>query len=56
MLISLLIVVLVLGLLLYVVQILPIAQPFKTAAIVIVAVIAVVYLLGYLPGGHGHLV
>lgn len=53
MLVTLLIVILVLGLLLYLVQLLPLAQPFKTAAMVVVVVIGVIYLLGLLPGHHG---
>lgn len=45
-LIGLLVVVIILGLLLYVVQMLPIPQPFKNAAIVIVVLIAIIFLLG----------
>ncbi len=45
-LVGLLIVVIVIGLLLYLVQILPIAQPMKTIAVVVVILIAIVWLLG----------
>lgn len=48
-LISLLILILVAGLLLYLVESLPIAQPFKLAARVVVVILLIVWLLGY---GH----
>lgn len=50
-LISLLILVIVLGLLLYVVGLLPLPAPFRTVAYVIVVLIAIVYLLSALGGG-----
>jgi hypothetical protein len=49
-LVSLLIVVLVLGLIIWLVQYLPIGEPFKTIAMVIVVVICLIYLLRLLPG------
>ena len=52
-LVSLLIAVVVLGLLLYVVGLLPLPAPFKTIAHVIVVLIAIVYLLGILGYGPG---
>jgi|APTNR8051073442_1049403.scaffolds.fasta_scaffold56474_2 hypothetical protein len=52
-LISLLIVVVVLGLLVYVVGLLPLPAPFKLIAHIIVVIIAVVYLLGLLGYGPG---
>lgn len=52
MLISLLIAVLVLGLLVYLIQLLPLPDPFRTVAIAIVILIAIFWLLGYLPGPH----
>ena len=54
MLIDLLIMVIVFGLLFYLVGMLPIAQPFKTAAQVILIIIAIVFLLGYMPFPHQH--
>lgn len=45
MLISLLIVVIILGLIVYLIQMLPIEQPFKTIALAIVILVAVLYLL-----------
>lgn len=50
-LIDLLIVVIVVGLLLYLVQMLPLAGPMKTVALVIVVLIAIVWLLS---SGHPH--
>lgn len=52
-LVSLLIAVVVLGLLFYVVGLLPLPAPFKTIAKVIVIVIAIIYLLGLLGYGPG---
>ena len=52
-LVSLLIVVVVLGLLIYVVGLLPLPAPFKTIAHVLVVIIAIVYLLGLLGYGPG---
>ncbi len=52
-LVSLLIVVVVLGLLIYVVGLLPLPAPFKTIANIIVILIAIVYLLGLLGYGPG---
>ena len=49
MLITLLIAVIALGLTLYFVQILPIAQPFKNIAKAIVILIAIYYVLRFLP-------
>ena len=50
---SLLVAVIVLGLLVWVVGMLPLPAPFKTIANVIVVIIAVVYLLGLLGYGPG---
>ena len=52
-LVSLLIAIVVLGLLLYVVGLLPLPAPFKTIAHVIVVLIAIIYLLGILGYGPG---
>ncbi len=52
-LIGLLIAVIVIGLLLYLVSILPIQAPFKTVAYILVVLIAIVWLLG--GGGGVHL-
>jgi hypothetical protein len=52
-LVSLLVAVVVLGLLFYVVGLLPLPAPFKTIALVIVALIAIIYLLGLLGYGPG---
>lgn len=49
-LISLLIMILVVGLLLWVVGLLPLPEPFKTAAYVVVVVIVIIYLIGMLGG------
>jgi hypothetical protein len=43
-LISLLVLVIILGLLIYVVQLLPLPPPFKTVAMVVVCLIAIVWL------------
>jgi hypothetical protein len=53
MLITLLIAVLILGLVLYAVRLAPIAEPFKSIAVVVVILIAIVWLLGFMPGHHG---
>lgn len=51
MLISLLIAVLVIGLLIWLIQMLPLPDPFKTIAMVIVVIIALLWLLqGFGPG------
>ena len=52
-LVSLLIAVVVLGLLIYVVGLLPLPAPFKTIAYVLVILIAILYLLGLLGIGPG---
>jgi hypothetical protein len=52
-LVSLLIAVVILGLLFYVVSLLPLPAPFKTIAQVIVIIIAILYLLGLLGYGPG---
>lgn len=49
-LIGLLIFVIVIGLLLYLIQVLPIQPPFKTIAYVVLVIIAIVWLLGGLTG------
>lgn len=54
MLISLLITIIVLGLLYYCVTLLPLPPPFKQIATVIFIVIAIVWLLSYLPGAPWH--
>lgn len=54
-LISLLVLVLVLGLIFYVVRLIPLPPPFQTVTLVILAIIAILYLvsmLGALPGVH----
>ena len=48
MLISLLIAVIIIGLLFYVLSLLPIAQPWKNIATVILVVIVIIWLLGYI--------
>lgn len=50
---TLLIIVLVLGLVVYLIQTLPISSPFKEIALVIVVLIAVIYLLGIIGVGPG---
>lgn len=50
---SLLIAVIVLGLLIYVIGLLPLPAPFKMIANVIAIVIAIIYLLGVLGYGPG---
>ncbi len=52
-LVSILVAVIVLGLLMYVVGLLPLPSPFKTIAYVLVLVIAILYLLGLLGIGPG---
>jgi hypothetical protein len=51
-LVGLLVVVIIIGLLLYLVQWLPLAQPFKVAAVVIIVLIGILWLLGAFPGPH----
>jgi hypothetical protein len=53
--VTLLIIVIILGVVVYLVQMAPLPQPFKWAAIAIVCLIAILYLLSLLPG-HGRLV
>lgn len=50
-LISLLVLCLVGGLIYYLITILPLPAPFKTVAFCILVLIAILYLVGYLPGG-----
>ncbi len=52
-LVSILVAVIVIGLLMYVVGLLPLPAPFKTIAHVIVVLIAILYLLGLLGVGPG---
>jgi uncharacterized membrane protein len=52
-LVSLLVAIIVLGLLIYVVGLLPLPAPFKTVAHILVIIIAIVYLLGLLGYGPG---
>jgi hypothetical protein len=47
MLISLLVAVIIIGLLFYVLSLLPIAQPWRNIATVILVIIVIVWLLGY---------
>ena len=54
MLITLLIAILVIGLLLYLVQMLPIPEPFRTAAIVVIIVICIIWLLSGMGGLNFH--
>lgn len=51
MLVGLLITILVLGLVLYLINMLPLEQPWKNIAFVIVIIIAIISLLRFLPGG-----
>lgn len=51
-LISLLIFVLIMGLIYWAVGLLPLAAPFRTAVLIIFVIIFVIFLLGFLPGGH----
>jgi hypothetical protein len=48
-LISILIVFLILGAIVYLIRLLPIAEPFRTGAIALVIAIALIYLLSLLP-------
>jgi hypothetical protein len=48
-----LVAILVIGLIYYLITLLPVAQPFKNIALVIVIVIAIVYLLGFVGFGGG---
>jgi hypothetical protein len=52
-LVSLLVAIIVLGLLIYVVGLLPLPAPFKTVAHILVVLIAIIYLLGLLGVGPG---
>jgi hypothetical protein len=52
MLISLLIAVIIIGLLFYVLSLLPLQQPWMNVARVILIIIAIIWLLGYV-GGYG---
>lgn len=51
MLVTLLVVIVVIGLLVWLIQILPIAEPFRSIAIAVVLLICILWLVGYLPGG-----
>lgn len=53
MLVSLLIAILVIGLVVYLIQIIPLPPPFKTAAIAVICVIAIIWLLESFGGGFG---
>lgn len=53
MLIQLIIICLVMGLVFYLLQMLPIAEPFKTIVLVASIVVAIIYLLRFLPGAGG---
>ena len=44
--------VIVVGLLVYLIQLLPIEPPFKTVALAIVILICIFWLVGFLPGPH----
>lgn len=55
MLVSLLIAVLIIAVICYVVTLIPIPAPFKTVIWLILAVIFIIWLVGYLPGGGLHL-
>jgi hypothetical protein len=50
-LVSLLVLVIVAGLIWYLITLLPLPAPFKQVAMVIVILIAILVLVGYLPGG-----
>jgi hypothetical protein len=55
MLVSLLIAVIVIGLIYYIITLLPLPQPFKNVAIIILLLICVIWLLGYVgafPGAY----
>jgi hypothetical protein len=49
MLVGLLVTVIIIGLLFYVVSVLPIGQPWKNIATAILVVIAIIWLLGFVP-------
>lgn len=51
-LIPILILLLVIGLVYWAITAIPLPQPVRVAAIVVVALIAIVFLLSYLPGVH----
>jgi len=48
-LVGLLVVVIIIGLVLWLIQQLPLEQPFKTVALVLIVLIAIVWLLGGIP-------
>lgn len=50
MLISLLVTVIILGLIFYALQMLPLPQPFKQVALVVFIIICILVLVGYIPG------
>lgn len=52
MLVTLLILVVILGIIAAIINYLPLAQPFKTIAYLLLALIAVVFLVQLLPVGH----
>jgi hypothetical protein len=54
MLVDLLVAVIVMGLLYYIVTILPLPQPFKTIAIVIILVICIIWLLSFTSFGGNY--
>ena len=49
MLISLLVTVIILGMLVWLVTMLPIPEPFRTVAIVIIILVCILWLVGYVP-------
>lgn len=51
-LISLLITIIIFGLIWYCIGLIPLPEPFGTIARVILVIIAIIYLLQYLPAGH----
>lgn len=51
-LISLLVVLLIIGLAYWAVNAIPLPQPVRVAAIVVIAIIAIIFLLSYVPGVH----
>lgn len=52
-LVSLLILCLIMGLVYYVVTLMPLPEPFKTAAVIIVLVLFLIVLIGYLVPNYG---
>lgn len=56
MLISLIITLIVLGLIVYCINLLPLPEPFKTIIYVIFIIVVIGYLLGFLPGTNSYFI